>query len=182
MSGQHLVHSQQLGIDLVGVPLADTQAPAGFRQADFHLDTAAQQATCPAGQTSQVWSERRDASGQTLIRFAAHTCQACPFFGQCTRSPQGRSLTLHPYREALEQRRAMAQTEAYREKLHRRAGIEGTISELVRGYRLRFARYRGLAKLRLQAYFTALALNLKRLVRWWTRPKASAAAAASPSS
>lgn len=56
-------------------------------------------------------------------------------------------------------------------RLHVRAGIEGTLSELVRGHRLRWARYRGQAKLRLQTYFTAIAVNLKRVTRWWARPQ-----------
>ncbi len=180
MSGENLVKSAEAGINLMGEPLADTQGPEGFRQADFQIDEAAQKATCSAGQTSKVWAERKDPDGgpsATQIRFAGATCQRCTFFGQCTTSVQGRSLTLHPYRAALEARRAEAQTEAFQEKLHIRAGIEATISEAVRGYGLRFARYRGKVRLRLQAYFTAIAMNLKRLVRWWTKPRPRAALA-----
>jgi hypothetical protein len=174
MSGEHLVKSAEQGIDLVGVPLDDTQGPPGFRQGDFQIDEAAQQATCPAGQKSVLWTEKALAEGEPpaiQIRFAAQSCQNCPFFGQCTSSRQGRSLTLHPYRAALLARRAEAKTAAYQERLHRRAGIEATISELVRGHGLRRARYRGRRKIQLQAYFTAIAANLKRLARWWTRPE-----------
>ena len=174
MSAENLVQSAQLGITLMGIPLADTQGPEGFRQADFQVDEEARQAICPAGHTSRLWAERHSpgqANPAIQVRFAAQTCQDCPFFGHCTRSRQGRSLTLHPYRTALAARRAQAKTEAFRERLHLRAGIEGTISELVRAHGLRRARYRRLAKLRLQAYFTAIAINLKRLIRWWTRPQ-----------
>jgi transposase len=173
MSGEHLVKSAKLGINLMGVPLDDTQGPAGFQQSDFRIDPEHQQATCPAGQTNQVWSEKESKEGDppfTLIRFAAKTCQACAFFGQCTTSGQGRSLTLHPYRAALEARRAEAKTEAFRERLHLRAGIEGTLSELVRAHGLRHSRYRGQGKLRLQGYFTAVATNLKRTLRWLAAP------------
>jgi hypothetical protein len=180
MSGEHLVKSAELGINLLGIPLADTQAPAGFRQTDFAVDVAARQALCPAGHANRVWSEKQDPQGrppQILIRWAAATCQTCPFFGRCTHSPQGRSLTLHPYRAALLARRAEVQTEAFRQKLHLRAGIEGAISELVRMHGLRKARYRGLAKQRLQNYFIALAANLKRLARWWWAQQGAARAA-----
>ena len=78
-------------------------------------------------------------------------------------------------------RRAEAQSEAFLEKLHLRAGIEGTTSELVRAHDLHFARYRGQARLRLQAYFTAVAVNLKRLARWWVQPRPKVASAAAPS-
>ena len=179
MSGQGLVTSAEQGINLMGIPLADTQAPSGFGQADFDIHEAQQQATCPDEQTSTVWSEHPNPEGtasQIQIRFDGKRCQACRFFGLCTTSPQGRSLTLHPYRSALAARRAEAQTPAFRDKLHVRAGIEATISELVRAYRLRYARYRGLPKLRLQAYFTTIALNLKRLGRWWMQAQAVGAA------
>jgi len=46
-----------------------------------------------------------------------------------------------------------------------RNGIEGTQSELVRAHGLRHARYRGLAKARLQNYFAGAACNVKRWLR-----------------
>ena len=49
----------------------------------------------------------------------------------------------------------------------RRAGIEGTISQGVRGCDLRHARYRGLAKTHLQQIATAAAMNIDRLFDWF---------------
>ena len=182
MSARWIAESAKLGINLMGMPPADTQGPEGFRQADFEIDEAARQATCPDEQTSVVWSESQapgDPAPTIKLRFDAQTCQSCRFLGLCTNSSQGRSLTLHPYRTLLNQRRAEAQTEAFKNQLHLRAGIEGTLSELVRGHRLRWARYRGQAKVRLQAYFTAIAVNLKRVTRWWAQhPTATAEAGA----
>ena len=43
--------------------------------------------------------------------------------------------------------------------------IEGTQSELVRAHGLRRARFRGLAKVRLQTYFAGAACNVKRWIR-----------------
>jgi transposase len=172
MSGANLAASARAGIRLVGVPLEDTARPPGLRQADFAIDEAAHTATCPAGQPSRVWSEQAVEGApqpQVQVRFTAATCRACRFWGVCTTSPQGRSLTLHPYRTLLDERRREAATPAFRQQMHRRAGIEGTLSELVRGHGLRHARYRGQAKLRLQGYFTAVAIDVKRLVRWWVR-------------
>lgn len=177
VSGKRMAESADRGIDLVGVPLGDTAAPEGFRQADFQIDEAARQVTCPEGQVSGLWSERSSEEGEparVTVRFDGQTCRKCPAFGRCTSSCQGRSLELHPYREVLEARRREAETEEYRKKTHLRAGIEGTISELVRAHGLRTARYRGLVKLRLQGLFTAIAANLKRLTRWWTRPERAA--------
>jgi transposase len=44
--------------------------------------------------------------------------------------------------------------------------VEATISQAVRSFGLRRARYVGLAKARLQHVATAAAINLVRLVRW----------------
>jgi len=65
---------------------------------------------------------------------------------------------------------------------HRNA-IEGTQSELVRGHGLRNARYRGLAKAKLQNYFTGAACNVKRWIRrevWKIQQAASVLTAPAP--
>ena len=60
-----------------------------------------------------------------------------------------------------------------------RNGIEGTQSELVRGHGMRRARFRGLAKVRLQNYFVGAACNVKRWIRRqvWELAQAGAARA-----
>ena len=169
VNGRNIATSRQRGIELVGPVPADHLDRPGFRQEDFVIDEAAHQVVCPAGQTSSLWSERWGEEGEPAtvqVRFAGETCQACKSFGRCTNCRRGRGLELNAYRRELAERRALLQTEAYRQKLRQRAGIEGTISQLVRGHGLRYARYRGLAKVRLQGLFTAVAVNLKRLICW----------------
>ena len=54
-----------------------------------------------------------------------------------------------------------------------RQGVEGTLSQAVRAFGLRRARYRGLAKTGLQGVTTAAALNLDRITAWFAgRPLA----------
>ena len=65
----------------------------------------------------------------------------------------------------LQDRRREMQTEAFKQDMRKRNGIEGTKSELVRGYGLRQARYRGFAKVRLQNYLIGTACNIRRLFR-----------------
>ncbi|MFO7535796.1 MAG: transposase [Kiritimatiellia bacterium] len=60
-----------------------------------------------------------------------------------------------------ERRRAM-KTDAFRIEMFKRATIEGTHSELKRGFGLDRSRYRGLAKYALQAVNTAAVCNIKR--------------------
>ena len=56
-------------------------------------------------------------------------------------------------------------TEAFKERMHKRNGVEGTISELKRGYGLTRCRYRGLIKAGLQNYLIGAACNIKRWAR-----------------
>jgi len=68
------------------------------------------------------------------------------------------------------------QSDAFKKRYARRAGIEATLSQGVRAFGLRRARYRGIEKTTLQHIMTAVAVNLARLVAWWSRDSASPAA------
>ncbi len=87
----------------------------------------------------------------------------------CTQvKAQGRQLSLHPREahEALVAARARLTSDEERRLYGQRAGIEGTLSQGVRAFGLRQARYRGLAKMHLQNVATAVALNVDRLAAW----------------
>src|SRR4051794_41380244 len=77
-------------------------------------------------------------------------------------------MTLRPRErhEALQAARAEQETAGWKAEYARRAGIEGTVSEGVRGLGLRRCRYVGLAKAHLQHVITAAAMNLSRLAAW----------------
>jgi transposase len=171
-----LVQSQIQGIDLVGPVHRDTswqaQAGQGFDVTCFTIDWAAKAARCPQGQTSRRWTSTHDQDGNAVIQiqFDRETCGACGERESCTRAASGpRVLKLRPQAqyEALQAARTRQETEEFKHRYQRRAGIEGTISQGTHGFDLRYARYRGLAKTALQHVFVALALNLARLVAWW---------------
>lgn len=166
VSGQQLAQSADAGIDLVGPPLADT-SPNDFKIADFAIDRAAQRAVCPAGQVATKWGETtdRDGSRAVHIQFPTAVCAACPLRARCTTSRQGRSLHLNEHYERVAARRREAQTPAFQERLKRRAGIEATLSELVRQHGFRRHRYRGAAKRAHENLLKGAACNLKRLAR-----------------
>ena len=166
VSGKHLAESEADGVDLIGPPLADT-ATNGFKLADFTLDRDARCATCPAGRRSTKWGLRveRDGSHSIQIRFPTAVCAACPLRPQCTTGAGGRNLSVSEHYERLVARRAEAETPTFRAKLRTRAGIEATLSELVRRHGLRRHRYRGDAKRHFEHLLKAAACNLKRLAR-----------------
>lgn len=164
-------------IDLVGPVRPDTswqaKAGQGFDVPAFTIDWEARTVICPEGQTSFDWVPSRDSWGNDTIHIGFHrkTCAACPSRSLCTRSKTGpREITVRPQpqHEALQEVRRNQETEAWRERYGKRAGVEGTVSQAVRVFGLRRCRYLGLAKTRLQHIFTALALNVVRLDAWLT--------------
>jgi transposase len=75
--------------------------------------------------------------------------------------------------EAAQAARAWVGSEEGKQQYKQRAGVEGTLSQGVRGFGLRCARYRGLKKTHLQQEATAAAMNMDRLVAWFDeRPRA----------
>ena len=74
-------------------------------------------------------------------------------------------LRVNEHHTLTQARRKLMRTEEFKKDMRHRNGIEGTQSELVRGYGLRRARYRGSNKNRLQNYFIGAACNIKRWCR-----------------
>jgi hypothetical protein len=94
-------------------------------------------------------------------------CQSCPLRDQCVPPGQKhRSLTVGEHHEFLQQRRQEQASEAFQQQMHRRNGIEGTLSELARGHGLRRSRYRGFGKVELQNLLIGTACNVKRWLRY----------------
>ncbi len=163
-----LVSSQeQYGIRLLGPVLSDNswqaKAGKGFDVAHFQLDWQNEVATCPQGHHSSRWSR---AGERIEVVFAPEVCAGCPVRNDCTRSQTtGRVLHLRPQaaHSALQARRQEQQTSEFRKQYALRAGIEGTLSQGVRGMGLRRARYDGLHKTHLQHVLIAVAINLVRI-------------------
>lgn len=89
-------------------------------------------------------------------------CRDCALAEKCVGKGSIRDVVVSPNHDHLQKRRREMGTEAFQQEARRRNAIEGTISELVRGYGLRKTRYRGLAKTRLANYFIAAACNVRR--------------------
>jgi transposase len=77
-------------------------------------------------------------------------------------------MTLRPreLHEALQAARRRQETAEWKAEYAVRAGVEGTLSQGIRGFGLRRCRYIGLAKARLQHVATAAAINVYRVSDW----------------
>ena len=80
-------------------------------------------------------------------------------------------MTLHANQDqyqVLRDIRQQQETPEWKERYTKRAGVEGTLSQGIRSFELRQARYIGLCKTHLQHILTAVAINIVRFDNWFT--------------
>jgi len=183
ISTEKLVQAAAQGRELVGPATAGTNKNEGrFTTESFEIKVEQRQAICPAGHPNTQCSRlEAEATGVVSYRFEwdTSTCGACPLRQRCVKDEhKHRTLVVGEHHSILQARRKEQQTPEFKQRMKHRNAIEGTQSELVRAHGLRRARYRGLAKVRLQNYFAAAACNVKRWLRriaWELRQKGSVA-------
>lgn len=167
---------QDYNIDLLG-PVAlnvkwQAKAGLGFDLSHFQIDWKDKTVYCPQGKQSYLWKNNKDIYGKPVIyvEFRQNDCSACLVRSQCTRAkknnPRGLTIQVQEEYEALQKARERQKTEQFKQEYALRSGIEGTISQGIRGFALRDCRYIGLAKTHLQHILTATAINLNRIVAW----------------
>lgn len=172
-----LVTSRRRAVDVVGPALGDNswqaRQPDGLDVSCFAIDWEARHVTCPGGKRSVRWTPGHDkqGAGQDLVavQFDPDDCRGCPLRPRCTQAKTGpRTLRLRPreQHEALQTARRRQLTEAFKQLYAVRAGIEGALSQGVRAFGLRAARYRGQAKTYLQHLLVAVAMNIVRVAAW----------------
>jgi transposase len=176
VDGPHLVSSrEEYRIELLGPVTIDpswqAKAGQGFDAASFAIDWQTKQATCPQGKLSRKWKLTHDRGDTQVIRveFGKADCLACPCRSLCTTATSNpRQLTLRPHAQyqAIQAARERQTTRTFKERYRLRAGIEGTLSQGIRAFGLRQARYLGEAKTHLQHLITATAINVARLLDW----------------
>jgi hypothetical protein len=168
ISAERLARAGEEGRELIGPAPASPRKPGRWSVEDFDIIVEERRAICPAGRSNTQCSrlEPKD-GGQVQYRFEWSThCQDCPMRERCVGEGQRhRTVVVGENHTPLQARRREQKTEAFRTQARLRNAIEGTQSELVRAHGLRRARYRGLAKVRLQSYLTGAACNVKRWLR-----------------
>jgi hypothetical protein len=182
VSTEKLVEVAAEGRELIGpAPKCGGPNRERFQSDDFHVEVERRRATCPAGhQNTQCSRLVEKATGKVSYRFEwdTATCARCPLRLKCIKAEhKHRTLVVGENHSVLQARRKEQQTAEFKARLKHRNAIEGTQSELVRAHEMRRARYRGLAKTKLQNYFIGAACNVKRWLRrvvWAIRQELSA--------
>jgi transposase len=165
-----MVEAAAEGRELIGPAARVANHNGGrFTSEAFQVQVEQRQAICPAGKANTQcsrWEEK--ATGRVSYRFDWDTATgaACSMRQPCIQADHPhRALVVGEHHTTLPARRQEQQTKPFQQRMKHRNAIEGTQSELVRAHGLRHARYRGLAKARLQNYFIGAACNIKRWLR-----------------
>ena len=123
---------------------------------------------CPVGELAMRVSKKTAENGNIYLNyfFSKVKCQKCPLFEQCR---MGKSKTgCYNITQPNEKNRARLEFEAseeFRERLDIRHRIEEKNGEMKLAHGLGKADSMGLTAMRLQTYFTAFAVNVKRILK-----------------
>jgi hypothetical protein len=151
-----------------------------LRREHFVYDPATDRSRCPAGQPMRRMGRTRTGTplGGMQYRADPQTCRACSLKSDCCGTAAARTITRPDDAGLSERVRAhLASPQARRSLRRRGCWVETANAELKERHGLRRARFRGRAKVHMQAYGAAIAYNVKKLVAR-TRPRPLRLAAA----
>jgi len=155
------------GYELCGPVGAPPHSATRFGSDAFAVDIPNRRATCPAGKQNSACSCIAETGVGICYYFAwaRADCAACPLADQCLSKKKAspfRTLQVGEKHMLVQARRLLCRTPEYQARMRRRNGIEGTNSELKRGYGVRRCRYRGQVKTDVQMQLSGAACNLHR--------------------
>ena len=140
---------------------------------DFTYDAQNDCYICPNGCTLRYIGVRkvRYRVGKNYVT-RSEDCKSCPLKSRCiTGKANYKEIRRDFYQEDQERNHALIGTALYRYVMRKRQVIcEGNFALQKRCHNLRFTRKRGIERVREQCLFSAMALNLKRLVKYGTAP------------
>lgn len=133
---------------------------------EFNKDAGTMQ--CPAGELSIRTHKKELESGNAYYRysFSKRKCKNCPLNDSCPavrKSENTYNITI--LNEQNKARLEFEQTDKFNKRLAIRYRIEEKNGELKQAHGLRRADSTGLVSMRLQMYFSAFTVNIKRIVK-----------------
>jgi len=128
-----------------------------FDKTAFHLDWSNHLIRCP-NDISIPFVEGKK------VQFPQQNCQVCPLVSQCTASPKGRSISIHPDESLLQELRERQTTSTGRQQLRKRVSVEHSLAHIGQ-WQGDQARYIGLRKNLFDLRRIAVVHNLHVLAR-----------------
>lgn len=152
-----LAHEEITKLDRRGVKVhcRPWRTPANngrFTKRDFDIDLRRSRVTCPAGNTVRFESKSR------MAEFGEF-CGRCQLRGQCTDSPKGRRVRVHPHESLFRRLEKQSSSKAGRQALRPRVAVEHRLAR-VSALQTDRARYKGTRKNTLDLRRHAAVANL----------------------
>lgn len=135
----------------------------------YHYDPEQDIYHCPGGSTLTYRTTNRE--GYREYRSDSQVCQGCLLRPICTQNRQAqKTITRHVWEDSREQVRLYRLSPYGKELLkRRRETVERSFAESKELHGLRYARFRGLAKVQEQCLLTAAVQNMKKLAIYLDR-------------
>lgn len=152
----------ELKTELLAKVPAEHQNGGLYPKSRFTIDLETVTVTCPAGHCTddctQTWDKK------LVFRFGP-MCAGCPLRAECTKSPQGRTIHVHPQEALLRAARELQRTPEGRRMLRERLASEHRQARLAQ-LGCKQARYLGHRKSLLQLAVAATIANLRWTWNW----------------
>ncbi len=150
------------------IPLHDPNTGRGkLTPSDFVYERRKDRYRCPEGHYLYPY-EKSERGSVRRYRVTGGHCRRCPMSSNCLPDSQkfrARFVYRAIHQDEVEAVRRRQLTVTFRRRLvERKWKIEGLFGEAKQNHCLRRARYRGLSKVQIQFFMTAIALNCKRVV------------------
>jgi transposase len=156
------------------IPVWDKSARTDgtFSRADFVFDRERNVYICPKGKLLHTTGTVID--GSTLrYRASKRDCDVCAFKMRCCPHTPSRWIPRDVHEDARDVARALAKTAAFDQSRRERKKVEMCFAHMKRIFKLDRLRLRGLSGAKDEVLLTANAQNLRRLVKFLSRPPPS---------
>ena len=153
------------------IPVWDKSARSDgtLSRADFVFERSRNIYICPNGKLLHTTGTVID--GSTLrYRASKLDCDVCAFKMQCCPHTPARQIPRDLHEDARDVARALAKTEAFEQSHRERKKVEMRFAHMKRIFKLDRLRLRGLSGAKDEVLMTATAQNLRRLVKFLSRP------------
>ena len=167
--GQYTTAANFIGVQnrdlkLVGNIKEPVNPKGGYPANLFYCDPGDQTLTCPAGvKTSDTY--RSENIQATIYRFPQDKCNACSLKEKCTKSNNGRKVSINDGYSLILQAKDYLQTAEGKADLKLRPRIERVNGILKNRFGLNVTKFWDAAKYKIQGYWAGIAYNLSRAVK-----------------
>lgn len=160
----NFIGAQNRDLELVGNIKEPINPKGGYPTNLFHCDLEDQILTCPAGvKTPDTY--RSENIQATIYRFPQGKCNTCSLKEKCTKSNNGRRVSINDGYSLILQTKDYLQTTAGKADLRLRPRIERVNGVLKNRFGLDVTKSWGAAKYKVQGYWAGIAYNLSRAVK-----------------